>query len=60
MVELPAPTMDTVVPEIVATAVFVLVYVKAPVLLVVGGGIMKEASPTAFIGIEKLEIVGVP
>jgi hypothetical protein len=50
MVEVPAPTMVIVLPTMVATAVFELVYVKVPVLLVVGGRIVKEESPIVFMG----------
>ena len=49
----------TVVPEIVATAVLELAYVKAPVLLDVGSVMVKGASPNAFAGTKKLVIVGV-
>jgi hypothetical protein len=58
MVVLPTPTMVTVVPEIVAIAGFELVYVNAPLLLDVGADIVKAASPTFFMGTEKLDIVG--
>jgi hypothetical protein len=39
----------------VATAVFELLYVKAPSPLVVGGTRAKDASPTAFVGTVKLD-----
>ena len=48
----------TVVPEIVATAVFELVYVKAPALFDDGALIVKGAVPNVFAGIEYV-IVGV-
>ena len=51
--------MVTVVPETVATAVFELVYVKAPVLLDVGATKLKAAFPNVFVIAEKLVIVGV-
>jgi hypothetical protein len=58
MVEVPIPRIVIVLPAIVATAVFELVYVKAPVLFEVGAVIVKAASPIFFKGIEKLVIVG--
>ncbi len=54
MVEEPTPTMVTVLPAIVATNKFELVYVKLPSLLDVGGSKVNGADPTAFSGIEKL------
>jgi hypothetical protein len=54
MVEVPTPTMVILFPEIVATAVFELVYVIKPSLLVVGGIMLKDASPNDFIPTEKL------
>ena len=49
--------MVIVFPSIVATSVFELVYVKAPVLLlVVGGTIVKGASPIFFKGIVKINV----
>ena len=59
MVAVPPPTMVTVLPAIVATAVFELVYVKAPLLLVVGATKLKAAFPNVFVISEKLVIVGV-
>ena len=51
--------MVTVLPAIVATAVFELVYVNAPVLLDVGATKLNDASPNVFVISEKLVIVGV-
>jgi hypothetical protein len=51
--------MVTVLPAIVATAVFELVYVKAPALLDVGATKLKAAFPNVFVIAEKLVIVGV-
>ena len=59
MVTVPPPTMVTVLPAIVATAVFELEYVNAPVLLDVGATKLKAAFPNVFIIAEKLVIVGV-
>jgi hypothetical protein len=53
MVEVPPPTMVIVVPEMVATAVFELVYVNAPLPLVVGAIIENAASPNVFVIGEK-------
>jgi hypothetical protein len=47
--------MVTVLPAIVATAVFELVYVKAPALLDVGATIEKAAFPNVFVIAEKLD-----
>ena len=47
--------MVTVLPTIVATAVFELVYVKAPVRLVVGATKLKAAFPNVFVISEKLD-----
>jgi hypothetical protein len=58
MVEVPAETMVIVVPTIVATAVFELVYVIAPSLSVVGAAMEKDASPNVFVIAEKLVITG--
>lgn len=58
MVELPAPTMVTVFPATVATAVFELVYVNVPALLDVGSVSVKAASPTVFAETEKPVMVG--
>jgi hypothetical protein len=60
MVEVPAPTMVTVVPETVATAVFELVYVNAPVLVDVGATNEKAASPNVFVSAENPVKAGVP
>ena len=54
IVELPPPTIVITLPEIVATAVFELVYVKVLPLLDDGSVIVKEASPNVFTGTEKL------
>ena len=59
MVAVPPPTMVTVLPAIVATAVFELVYVKAPLLLDVGATKLKAAFPNVFVIAEKLVIVGI-
>ena len=59
MVEIPGLTMVIVVPTIVATAVFELVYVIAPSLSVVGATMEKDASPNVFVIAEKLVITGV-
>ena len=59
MVEVPALIMVTVVPTIVATAVFELVYVKAPSLSVVGATMEKDASPNVFVIAAKSVITGV-
>ena len=55
MVELPAPTMVTMFPTIVATAVLELVYVNKPSPLVVGVIKLKDASPTVFVMATKLD-----
>ena len=54
MVELPSPTTVITFPTIVATSAFELVYVSRPLLLVVGGTIVKGAVPTILLGIKKL------
>jgi hypothetical protein len=59
MVVVPPPTIVTVLPAIVATAVFELVYVKELALLDVGATKLKAASPNVFVISEKLVIVGV-
>ena len=59
MVAVPAPTMVIVLPLIVATAVLLLVYVNAPVLVEVGAVMVNATSPTTFEGILKLVNVGV-
>jgi hypothetical protein len=59
MVVLPAPTMVTVPPEVtVATAVLLLVYVKAPPLLLVGAVRLNEASPKFLAGAVSVPMVG--
>ena len=62
MVEVPTPTMVIVFLEIVATSVLELVYVKAPLLLVVGGVIVNGAFPNTFAGTEKFDkfVVALP
>ena len=55
MVEVPVPTMVTMLSATVATSAFELVYVKVPSPLVVGGTRAKDASPTAFSGTVKLD-----
>ena len=56
---MPIPTIWIELPlTIVATAVLLLVYVKAPELVLVGGVIVKFASPVCFVGIVKLLKVG--
>ena len=59
MVEVPALTIVIVVPTIVATAVFELVYVIAPSLSVVGATMENAASPNVFVIAAKLVITGV-
>jgi hypothetical protein len=54
MVALPAPTIVTTSPAIVATAVLELEYVKTPLLFVVGGAIAKGTSPNDFVIVAKL------
>ncbi len=60
MVALPAPTMVTVPPldVTVATAVLLLVYVKAPSLLLVGAVRLNEASPKFLAGAVSVPMVG--
>jgi hypothetical protein len=60
MVELPNPMMVTTFPTIVATAVFELVYVNAPVLFVVGATIVNGASPYTFVIGLKFANMGTP
>ena len=57
MVEVPIPTMVITFFTMVATSVLELVYVKAPLLLVVGEVIVNAAFPNTFAGTEKLVIV---
>ena len=59
MVEVPFPTMVTILPSIVATDVSELVYVYKPLLLDVGFTIVKGAFSVTFAGTEKLVIVDV-
>ena len=54
MIVKPTPTIVTVFPTTVATNELELVYVNAPVLLVVGASIWKGASLGTFVGMEKL------
>jgi hypothetical protein len=54
IVEVPDPIIVTTSPSMVATSVFELVYVNAPVLFVVGGTNEKLVSPTVFVIAEKL------
>ena len=54
MVAVPPPTMVMLLPAIVATDVSELVYVKTPLLLVVGAMIPKAPSPNILVGTEKL------
>ena len=55
IVVVPAPTSVTVVPLTVATAKLLLLYVNAPLLLVVGAVSSNGASATSFWGTEKLD-----
>ena len=59
MVAVPAPTIVTVVPEIVATAVSVEVNVKAPVPLEVGAVNLNGTSPKVLVIAAIDAIVGV-
>jgi len=59
MVDVPTPTIVIVLPATVATAVFELVYVNAPVLFEVGAVMAKGASENTLAGIEKFICVGV-
>jgi hypothetical protein len=59
MVVLPAPTTVTVPPEVtVATPSALLVYVNAPVLLLVGAVRLNAASPKFLAGAVKAPMVG--
>jgi hypothetical protein len=58
IVVVPAVTIVTVLPDIVATSVLLLVYVKLPELLDVGAVILNGASPTVLEGTLKPVIVG--
>ena len=55
IVDVPTPTIVIVFPATVATAVFELVYVNAPVLFEVGAVIVKGASENTLAGIEKFD-----
>ena len=56
---LPAPTMVTRPPEVtVATPSALLVYVNAPVLLLVGAVRLNEASPKFLAGALRAPMVG--
>ena len=57
MVEVPTPTMVITFLEIVATDKSELVYVKPPLLTVVGGVIVNGSLPNAFSGTENQLIV---
>ena len=59
MVEVPAPTMVTVVPAMIATAVSELVYVIKPLLFVDGGVIVKAAFPNVFVIAENPDKSGI-
>ena len=59
MVVLPAPTIVTVPPEVtVATPATLLVYVIAPLLLLVGAVRLNDASAKFLAGAVKAPIVG--
>jgi hypothetical protein len=59
MVVLPAPTTVTLPPEVtVATAVTLLVYVIAPLLLLLGAVRSNAAAPKFLAGAVKAPIVG--
>ena len=58
IVVVPAFTIVTVLPDIVATDVLLLVYVKLPELSDVGAVILNGASPTVLEGTMKPVIVG--
>ena len=49
IVAVPAPTIETTAPEIVATFVSLEVYVNAPVEFELGGVIVKLASPNVLL-----------
>ena len=56
---LPTPTIVTVPPDVtVATAVLLLSYVKAPLLLLVGAVRLKDVSPKFLAGTENAPMVG--
>ena len=60
MVVVPAPTTVTVPPDVtVATAVLLLVYVKAPLLSLVGVVKLNDASPKLLAGAVRAPMVGV-
>ena len=55
----PAPTMVTVPPDVtVATPAALLVYVNAPLLLLVGEARLNEASPKFLAGAVRAPMVG--
>jgi hypothetical protein len=59
MVVVPAPTMVTLPPEVtVATPATLLVYVNAPVLLLVGAVRSNAASPKFLAGALRAPMVG--
>ena len=59
MVVVPAPTTVTVPPEVtVATAVLLLVYVKAPPLLLDGAVRLNDASPKFLADTDNVPMVG--
>ena len=58
IVEVPAPTIVTVEPFIVATDVLPLAYVIVPALLDVGAVIVKSASPKFLVMALKVPKVG--
>ena len=59
MVVLPAPTTVTVPPEVtVATEVSLLVYVKAPPLLLDGAVRLNDASPKFLADTDNVPMVG--
>ena len=59
MVVVPTPTIVTVPPDVtVATVVLLLVYVKAPLLSLVGAVKLNDASPKFLAGAVKVAMVG--
>ena len=60
MVVVPAPTTVTVPPEVtVATSGALLVYVNAPLLLLVGAVRLNETSPNFLVGALRVPMVGI-
>jgi hypothetical protein len=57
IIEVPTPTIVVIFPTIVATDVTELVYVKLPLLSLIGGLILKAVFPKVFVGTEKLDSV---